>query len=307
MAQVSLNYHRPGVKGREVFGGLIQYDRIWRAGANENTTITFSHEAIIGGKIVPPGTYGLHIIPSEGNWTLIISGDHNSWGSYFYDKSKDVARGTGKTSNLSESVEWLEYGFENIGSEGADLTLSWANTKASFPISFDMEALTLNYIQNEYLKGLAGFYWDGFNNAALYCANNNVALESGIAWVDQSLNVVRNFTNVSTKSYLLFRQGNEVESEKLMNEALAMGNETEINMFGYTYFQHGEIDRAISMFEHNTKTYPKSWNVWDSLGEAQAAKGDKKSAIKNYKKALSMAPDENQKERITQIISGLES
>ena len=86
-----------------------------------------------------------------------------------------------------------------------------------------------------------------------------------------------------------------------------MGTENEINNYGYVYMQNGEVDRAVKLFTHNTKTYPKSWNVWDSLGEAQASKGDKKSAIKNYKKALSMAPDDNQKERISQIISGLES
>jgi len=92
LTDITINYHRPGVKGREIWGKLVPYDQIWRAGANENTTISFNTRVKINGKEVPGGKYGLHMIPTEKNWTIILSKDNAAWGSFFYDESHDQMR-----------------------------------------------------------------------------------------------------------------------------------------------------------------------------------------------------------------------
>ncbi len=306
LVDVEISYSRPGVKGREVFGNIVPYDQVWRAGANENTTISFSHPVQIGGKEVPAGTYGLHIIPVEnGDWTMILNAQHDSWGSFFYDESKDITRVTGIQSKLSDTQEWLCYDFDRITDHSCDIVVKWANVKASFPIEANTEALMMDYIENEYLTGIPGFLWDGYNNAALYCARQGIFYDKATEWVDESIRRNKSFANMSTKYLILKKTGKESDAKKAMDEALPMGTENEVNNFGYVMMGENDVDMAIELFQYNVKKHPKSWNVWDSLGEAYAKNGDKNSAVKNYKKALSLVEDENQKKRIEKILSDL--
>ncbi len=306
LAQIDINYSRPGVKGREIFGNIVPFDQVWRAGANENTTITFSKPVMISGKEVPAGTYGLHIIPTDGDdWTFILNKQSNSWGSYFYDEAQDMVRVTGKSKKISDNQEWLDYDFDNLSDRSCDVVMSWSDRQASFPITVDTEGQMLSYITNEYLTGLSGFGWNGYNNAASYCAQNDVALEKANEWVDISIKRNKNFSNLSTKYLLLKKSQKDAEAKKLLAEALPMGGENEINTFGYVMLGQKDVDVAIQVFKHNVKENPKSWNVWDSLAEAYAIKGEKDSAIKNYKKALSLTTDENQKKRIEKTLADL--
>ena len=94
ITNITINYSRPQVKGRKVFGGLEPYGKLWRAGANENTTITFTDPVTIEGKPLDPGTYGLHMIPAESEWTVIFSKANTSWGSFTYDPAEDALRVT---------------------------------------------------------------------------------------------------------------------------------------------------------------------------------------------------------------------
>jgi Protein of unknown function (DUF2911) len=307
LVDLEINYSRPGVKGREIFGKLIPYDKVWRAGANENTTISFSRPVKIGGNDIPAGIYGLHIIPTEGDWTLIINEQSNSWGSFFYDESKDVGRVSGKVSKLTENQEWLAFDFDNITDHSCDIVLRWANTKVSFPIEIETNDQILTYIENEYLTGIPGFFWDGFNNAALYCARQNIYMDKALEWTEISIKKNKNFSNLSTKYLILKKSGKADEAKKVLAEAMPMGKESEINNFGYVMMGEGEVDEAIKLFQHNVKEHPKSWNVWDSLAESYAKKGDKANATKNYKKALSLTDDKDQKERIEKTLSDLSS
>lgn len=305
ITNISVDYSRPGVKGREILGNLITMDQIWRAGANENTRISFDKDVEIGGKKIEAGTYGLHMIPGEEEWTIIINSDHESWGSYFYSEENDVVRLKTKMTKVDSKMEWLTYGFEKLDQGGANLYMHWDDMKISFPISVNTKGHMISYIEYEYLKNLAGFFWQGFNGAALYTLNNDVSLDKGLEWVNRSISMNKNFNNLSTKSLILRTQGKTSDADNVMKEAMPMADEVSMNAYGYALlYTLDEKDEAIKVFQKNVKDYPESWNVYDSLAEAQAANGDKKSAIKNFSKALEKAP-ENQKTRIKNTLKDL--
>jgi hypothetical protein len=133
---ISITYHRPAVKGREIWGtGLAPYaPKLWRAGANETTTLTFSDDVTVNGKDVPAGTYGVHFELSEDTWTIIINKDYKTWGSFQYKADNDVARVETKVEDASHQ-ERLLFSFDNLTADGADLSMHWGEKKASVTVA----------------------------------------------------------------------------------------------------------------------------------------------------------------------------
>ena len=103
---VTIDYHRPGVKGRQVWGGLVPYDKVWRTGANEATMITFSDDVTIDGKPLPKGTYSLHTIPGKSEWTIIFNKVAKQWGSFSYKQEEDALRVNAKP-HAAPMTEWM--------------------------------------------------------------------------------------------------------------------------------------------------------------------------------------------------------
>lgn len=132
---VVVSYSRPGVKGREIYGGLVPFDKVWRTGANAATKITLAGDATIGGVEVPAGEYGLFTIPGENEWTVILSHDSGIWGAYDYDPANDFARFTVKPTRLKDAVETFTIGFSSFDEYEAVMHLDWAHTRVAFPIS----------------------------------------------------------------------------------------------------------------------------------------------------------------------------
>lgn len=129
---VKIIYSRPQLKGRSL-DKLAPKDKVWRTGANEAAEITFYKEVTFGGKKVSAGTYSLFSIPTDGDWTIILSNQRNIWGSYFYDKAEDVVRVSGKVSKLQESIEEFSIIFEGEKSE-ATMYMAWDKTLISLPV-----------------------------------------------------------------------------------------------------------------------------------------------------------------------------
>jgi tetratricopeptide (TPR) repeat protein len=304
MAEIKIDYHRPGVKGRQVWGGLVPYNQVWRAGANENTTISFSKEVIIDGKKVPAGTYGLHMIPTENDWTIILNKDYRAWGSFFYKEENDLMRFKVKTQPANFQ-EWLIYTFDEVTPNSATASLKWEKLAVPFKIEIDLHKQMLNEMAVQ-LTGIPGFFWEGWNQAANYCYVNGVELEQGLEWADRSIGIAKNVTNTFTKGLILSALGKNDEASTLKTEAFKNATEVDVNNLGYQLLGGGKIDDAIEVFKKNTELYPNSWNVWDSLAEGNMNKGDKQLAIQYYTKALGMAP-ENQKERIKGTLSQLDA
>jgi tetratricopeptide (TPR) repeat protein len=303
MTDVKIEYHRPSARDRELWGRLVPYGEVWRAGANDNTTITFSTPVKVEGKDLAAGTYGLHMIPTESTWTIAFSHNNTSWGSFSYREDEDALRVT-VTPEKAPFQETLEYSFEDVTNGSTMAVLHWGELKVPFEVAADVRALALAHIRNE-LRHLPGFAWQGWNSAAAYCLNNDFNHEEALGWADRSIAMNRNAVNQMTKAGLLGRLNRMEEADALIAEALDGADENQTNTIGYMFLQRGMTDRAIDVFRKNTVAYPESWNVWDSLGEGLAAKGDTQGAVENYTKALGMVEDENQKSRIRGILANL--
>lgn len=303
VAEVTIDYHRPQVRNRKIWGGLVPYDQVWRAGANDNTTISFTHPVTVEGQALAAGTYGLHMIPTEGEWTVIFSHDSTSWGSFSYDEKEDALRVT-VTPEKSPFNEALAYSFEDIGNSGATAVLRWEELAVPVRIETDTRANSLALIRQQ-LRHLPRFSWQGWGSAAAYCLQNDFNHEEALEWIDRSIGMERNPQNLQLKGGLLAQMGRTEEANAVFEEALDGANENQTNAIGYAFLQTGMIDRAIEVFRKNTQDHPDSWNVWDSLGEGLAAKGDTQGAIENYTKALEMTEIDAQKARIKGVLAGL--
>ncbi|MFO7445385.1 MAG: DUF2911 domain-containing protein [Ignavibacteriaceae bacterium] len=305
LTDITISYHRPAVNGRAVWGKLVPYNQVWRAGANENTTITFSDPVKIDGKIVPAGSYGLHMIPTENEWTIILNTFSKSWGSFFYREEDDQLRFTVKPV-AAEFMEYLNYNFETSDPNKTQVVLRWDKLKVPFEVEVDIHEIVINNLKDD-LRFINGFFWQPHQQAAMYCINNDVHLENAAQWADRAIQLNRNFSTLTTKSLLLDKQGKTKESEDILKEAYGMATEVEVNNFGYVLLGAAKTDKAIEVFKFNVEKFPDSWNVYDSLAEAYMNKGENKLAKEYYQKALDKVKDENQKTRILNTLNDLAS
>src|SRR5262245_21034472 len=124
LTNITINYHRPAVGGREIWGKVVPYGKVWRAGANENTTISFTDDVTVEGKALAGGTYGLHMIPDKDQWTIIFSKNSTSWGSFSYDEKEDALRVTTKPQPV-EFREVLAYTFDEVKPDSTTAALRW--------------------------------------------------------------------------------------------------------------------------------------------------------------------------------------
>jgi hypothetical protein len=302
---VTVSYSRPSVKSREIWGKLVPYgwnaqgfgngnSAPWRAGANENTTIKFSHDAKVEGKPIPAGEYGLFFtINADNTGELILSKDNRSWGSFFYEPEHDVLRTKIQLREIP-FTEMLTYDFINDTKNSSELVLNWEKKQFPVKIEFDVDNIVLANAVEE-LKGQKGFSWQGYASAANYALQNKTNYEQALKWIDQAIGMNNSFSTLSVKANILKAMGKTEEADKMMNDAIAIANENELNAHGYSLMNAGQHDKAIEMFTLNTKRHPKSANCFDSLGEAYFTKGDKKNAIANFKKSLSLNPPANVK------------
>ena len=306
LTTLTIDYHRPAVNKRKVWGELVPYGDVWRAGANMNTTLTSSSAFTVGGKTLAAGTYGLHMIPTEKDWTVIFTNMHTAWGSFSYDQKEDAVRFT-VTPKPADFEERLEYRFEDPTDGGATVVLQWEKLAVSFPITVDSKAVVFASIEGQ-LRGLPRFGWQGWNQAANWCLRNDYKLDQGLAWADHSIGMQSNFNNLRTKAAILEKKGGDPkEVEALRAQAMKVATEADVNLLGYQLMGEKKTAEAIALFRKNVKDYPNSWNTYDSLGEALANTGDKKGAIEYYSKALAMTTDPVQKKRINDILAKLKA
>ncbi|MEP7171179.1 MAG: DUF2911 domain-containing protein, partial [Bacteroidota bacterium] len=303
LTDITITYHSPQAKNRKVWGEVVPYNEVWRAGANENTTISFSTDVMVEGKPLSAGTYGLHTIPTENEWTIIFSKNSTSWGSFFYDKSEDALRINVKPV-AADSQEWLSYYFADPQPKSAVATLRWEKLKVSFKIDVDVKEVVYQSMKNE-LRGSDGFTWEAPLQAARYCLVNNIHPDDAMKWADKSIQTQEKFGNLMVKSKLLAQKGQTAEADALAKKAMTVADETQMNQYGYDLVGEKKIKEAIEIFKTNVKQHPNSWNVYDSLGEAYDTDGNTKDALSNYKLALAKAPDD-QKSRIGGVIKRLE-
>ena len=261
LSKITVEYSSPSVKEREIWGKIVPMGQVWRAGANENTTINFSHDAKINGKEIKAGTYGLHMIPTENEWTVIFSNNSTSWGSFSYQEKEDALRVKAETKKGTHT-ENLAFHFINPTATSTDVTLAWGKLQVPFTVEFDSHEITLASIRNQ-LRSTAGFSWQGFQQAANYCLQNEINYEEALTWVNQSIvgtfGSQRNFTNLQTKSQLLAKMGKVEESETTMTAALDAATNMEIYQYGAQFIGQNQNEKAMEIFKLNAKKYPNTW------------------------------------------------
>jgi tetratricopeptide (TPR) repeat protein len=305
ISTVSVQYSRPKVNGREIWGALVPFgwnvqafgagkEAPWRAGANENNVLTLSHPAKVEGKEIPAGSYGLFFVINQDNTgEVILSKEYQSWGSFFYDPAADQLR-TKIIVREIPHTESLTFDFINADKTSAELVLNWEKKQFPVKIQFAVDDIVMANAEQE-LKGPVGFTPQGRISAANYALTNNVNHAKALEWIDAAIAQTRTFASLRIKAGLLNQTGKREDADKIMNEAMAMATENELNNYGYQLLGEGNMDKAIEILVVNTVRHAKSANAWDSLGEAYALKGDKTNAIKSFKKSLGLNPPANVK------------
>ena len=305
ISTITVKYSRPSVKSREIWGALVPYGwnvqgfgagnpAPWRAGANENTVISLSHPARVEGQNIPAGSYGLFFVVNQDNTAeVILSKDSRSWGSFWYDPKQDLMRAKIQVRTI-QATELLTYDFENLSKNSAELELNWEKKQFPVKIEFAVDDIVMANAAEE-LKGTVGFGWQGYSSAAAYALQNKVNFDQALSWINQAIAINPGFPPQVIKAGLLNETGKTAEADKVMQDAIAASSENDLNNYGYQLLNQGQQDKAINIFITNTKRHPESANVWDSLGEGYAIKGDKQNAIASFRKSLSMNPPANVK------------
>src|SRR6266481_877092 len=289
LTDVTITYHRPSVGGREIWGKTVPYGKVWRAGANENTTISFSDDVSIEGKPLAAGTYGLHTIPDKDQWTIIFSKNSTSWGSFSYDEKEDALRVTVKP-HPAELVEAMEYSFDDPKPDSVAVTLRWEKLAVPFRVSADVNAIVLRSIQNQ-LRNTGGFTWAGFDEAANWLIDANQNLDQAMKWEDRSIQAEERFENLLGKSLILEAQGKKQEAEVVKTKALDAANGLQLHFYGRSLQQQKKQDEGFAVFRINVKKHPSEWYAHGELARMASAKGDFDTASKEMKLALPSAPD----------------
>ncbi|HYA26157.1 MAG TPA: DUF2911 domain-containing protein [Terriglobales bacterium] len=292
ISDITINYHRPLVKGRTIWGKVVPYGEVWRAGANENTTIKFTDAVSIEGKPLEKGIYGLHMIPGENQWTLIFSKVHTAWGSFTYKEAEDALRVTVKPQS-SEMHEALTYDFDEVKKDSAVATMRWEKLAVPFKISVDVNNLVKASLQNQ-LQGLAQYTWEGWDDAANYLLAQKYDLDEALQYEETSIRTEPRFDNYLTKSQILDAMGKKDEATAAKNQALARATAAQLYVYGRQLQQEGKQDQAFELYRQAQKKDPNDWLVHDGIARIYSAQGDFDNALKEFKLARDGAPD-NQK------------
>jgi Protein of unknown function (DUF2911) len=306
LTDVTINYDRPGVKGREgkIWGQLVHVGYTdqqfgtskaapWRAGSNENTTFKFSTDVKIEGKDLPAGKYGFFIAYDPNECTLIFSKNSTSWGSYFYNEAEDALRVKVKPQALDKMVEWLKYEFSNETENSAVVSLQWEKLSIPFTIEVDYVKDQLESFRKE-LRTEKGFGWESWNQAAQWCVQRNVNLEEALLWADsasgQTFGGNRNFQALSTKAQVLQKMGRGAEAAAIMKTALPFGSMNDVHQYGRQLLGLKMAKEAFDVFKMNYDKNPKEFTTLMGMMRGYSALGDYKNALKFANLALPLSP-----------------
>ena len=306
LTDIAIRYHRPLVNGRKIWGGLVPYGKVWRAGANENTTIEFSDPVWVEGKPLAKGVYGLHMIPNPDSWTVIFSKTNTAWGSYSYKEDEDALRVNVKPRPLAEMKEALEFEFEDLKPESTAVTLKWEKLGVPFTVSIKDADQTLQNIRAQ-LKGRGQFTWQALDEGAQFCLTRKINLDEALRWADASIQNEERFDNLSTKADILKALNRPDEAKATWNHAVEVATAPQLYSYGRRLQSQKQSAEAMDIFKDVDKRFPQG--VYGDLARARikSAAGDFAAAASDAKKAQAAAPTDAQKQSIKALIDRLEA
>ncbi|PYS40017.1 MAG: hypothetical protein DMF71_14145 [Acidobacteria bacterium] len=306
LTDITVNYHRPLVNGRKIWGGLVPYGKVWRAGANENTTIEFSDPVSVEGKPLAKGTYGLHMIPNQDSWTVIFSKTNTGWGSYSYDQKEDALRVDVKPRPLAENKEALEFDFEDLKPTSTAVTLKWEKLGVPFTVSVNDADQTLQNIRAQ-LKGRGQFTWQSLDEGAQFCLTRKINLDEALRWADASIQNEERFDNLSTKADILRALNRPDEAKTVWNHALEIANAPQLYTYGRQLQNQKKGAEAMEIFKEVAKRFPQGVYGYLAQARIKSSAGDFAGAANDAKQAQAAAPIDAQKQSIQALITRLDA
>ena len=319
LVKITIAYHSPNIHGTRnvdrsghIWGELVQYGFFdegfgpsratpWRAGANESTTITFSHDVKVEGKDLKAGTYALFLaVEKSGPWTWIFSTNAAGWGSYQYDPKNDASR-VAVTPQDAPYTEFLTYGFDERRPTSALAYLQWEKKRVPFKIEApNVNELYVAQMRKE-LQSWPGFNYQNWQNAAQFCADNKINLEEALVWADKAISEPfrgaamgrEDFSTLQTTAAILRAMGREAEADAVGEKALRIPGTpaASIYVYGARLLAAGKKEKALEVFKFNQQQHPDE-KYWTYLGLARGytAIGDKPHAIANWERAIQNTP-----------------
>jgi hypothetical protein len=304
ITDITINYHRPLVNGREIFGKVVPYGQVWRAGANENTTIKFTDPVTIDGHALDKGIYGLHMIPGENEWTVIFSKDSAAWGSFSYKQADDALRVTVKPQ-ASDFRNALAYDFDDVKADSTVVTMRWDKVAVPFQVGVDVNAIVTASIHQQ-IYGLNQYYWEGWDDAAGYFLANKINLDEALNYENKSIEAEQRYDNLMSKSHILEALGRPQDAAVFRAKALDMANPLQLYVYARQLQAAKKQDEALAIFRSTAKKFPDYWTTHMGLARVYSAQGDFDNAVKEVKLSLAGAPDSN-KSTLEGYVKKLES
>jgi tetratricopeptide (TPR) repeat protein len=222
LSDITIEYSRPSVKGRTVFGDVVPYGKIWRTGANQSTKIAFGEDVKIEGVSVSSGTYALYTIPNKDSWEVMLYKDLALGGNTAdYKKENEAARFTVKAMPINDKVETLTFTFADMSSNSTNVQLSWDKTRISMNVVADIDAKIVKNIETALSKDSRPYY-----QAATYYLDNNKDLAKASEWVDKAIeNNPKAFYMYLTRAKIKAKQGDKKTAVASAEQCIPLAKE----------------------------------------------------------------------------------
>lgn len=224
LTDVTIEYSRPSMRGRKIFGELVPFGQVWRTGANAATVLTFSTEVKVEGKSLPAGSYALYSIPGKSTWTVILSKNTKLWGAVGYDASDDVMRFTVKPGKTGQKYETMEINFVDISDTGASIALKWENTRIKFRIETEVDEIVMAQIKELVIDQEPqnpGLYYQ----AANYYFTNNKDINQAYVWIKKSVDADPKYWTMHLKAKIELALGMKKEALESARKSMEMSKE----------------------------------------------------------------------------------
>lgn len=225
VTNITIDYSSPAVKGRKIWGELVPFDEVWRTGANEATTITFTDAVSVNGNVLAAGTYGIHTLPNAGEWEIIFSKDTPVDASSTFDPKKEVLRLKVKPEEHS-FMERMAFLFTNATENSVNVNLLWEKLKVSFKVEVKTQEITLQ-------KARDAFKWNQLMAAATYSLEQNTNLDEGFKWIQASTLINENYWNKRILAQYLAKKNQKSEAISTMEKAIELGSKMQSAPFDF--------------------------------------------------------------------------
>ena len=305
ITDITISYSRPDVNGREgkIWGNLVTYGFTtqsfitnkntapWRAGANENTTISFEHDVKVEGKDLKAGTYGVFMAVWPEKVTIIFSNQSNAWGSFYYEDKYDALRVDVKPVALDKNVEYLKYEFIEQKDSSCTIALMWEKLMIPFKVTVDVRDIVVKRLR-EQVTSQKGFNQLNLVAAVNYCLANDVNLDEALSWA-QRASGFKSYTTLRTLAFTYEKLNRFKEADSVMTEALTMANANQYGGYSRAMIVAHRPDKAVEISLAAKAKFGELPVVNSSLMFAYSAKGDYQNALIYADKSLAQATKDN--------------